>query len=1619
MSPDPLSRSVRLHFGLFAAAILATAVFKVNAAPPLIDIGFGRPGQPGDQIDRSPAEPCGIEVDFSSPLDRQQYGLDPDPSSSPRSGWASTTLINNGPVGNRVDLVFVGDGYTTSDLGSYATQINNVVTGFFAQEPFAAYAPYFNVHRVDVISNQSGVDEPDLGIFRDTALDMTFGSTPGNRFLSVNITKARNAATSAPDEDQILACANTTRYGGLAWFTLDIGTFPGGHALATEVALHEFGHSFGNVHDEYWTSGNTYSGGELSYANISIRYAATMQALQTKWFRWLELSNVDTFEGGMGSYQFGVHRPTNNSKMRSLSRPFEEVNVEQLVRLMYETVSPIDSATAASTEPYLAGTSFFVAPVQPNDHSLDVQWSIDGTPVPSATGTSFLPDYEALSDTVHTVSVTVVDNTSRVRDESIRATYMTATRSWTVHGGYPGAPSGLTATADSDSVFVDWNDNPEPDISLYKVYRAAAPGGPYGFVGSSVTSQFDDTSVTLGVTFYYVATAVAQGEESGFSNEDFGTPGVPPPAAPQNVVITTGEKQLMIDWNDNIEPNLAGYKLLRGLNPGGPYVQIHSGLLSSSAYLDTGLVNNTTYYYVVRARDTGGNESALSSEVAGTPVNLPPSAPTRLTAETRNRPVILQWNANPVRDINSYYVYFSDTPGGPYEEIDNDDTLSWLVTNLTNGLTYYFVIAAQDTAGLIGPYSAEVSATPVAGLAPQPPTGLVASPTNGGANLSWNPNAEPDLLEYVIYRGTSSGGPYVEQDRDDATAWGDGGLTNGVTYYYVVTAVNTGGNESGFSNEAAVTPIDNNPPANPTGLSGTPTDGGANLTWNANAEPDLREYVIYRGLASGGPYNEIDRKVGVGYSDTGLTNGVTYFYVVSAVDTSDNESGYSNEKAITPNFDPPPAAPQNLVAYPLNGGVFLDWDDNSEPDLDYYNTYFATASGGPYQEWDNDGPSEYTIHGLTNGTTYYFVVTAVDLAGHISAFSNEASATPVTDPPPLPPKNLTATAGPNRVTLDWFDNQDPDFDFFRVYRGSTAGGPYVQIAEPGVSAYVDNTVTGGQTYFYVVTAIDLAQQESAFSREASSTPIIPVPPPSNVNAVANVSSIRISWNAVNDPRVAGYGVYKSTASGGPYGSIASTQNTEHIDSNVVIGTTYFYVVTTIYDAQSESEYSVEASATMVDTTPPAAPTGLMATPGDGIVDLVWNANTEPDLDEYVVYRATAAGGPYSELARRSVVNYADTNVTNGVTYYYRVSAVDTNSNESALSTIATATPQGQPTGYRVQSGRVQVVGSTTDVTLTPVADMSRAFVLLSYGTGYTNGNTNANQVMVRGDLLDADTLRLYRGNSGNSSWVSWQVIECAGNEFTVYRGSGAFTNGQSVTSAAIGASVTPSNCLALVSADSNSNSRSYFNQAHLTARVDSATTVRVERAASGNSAVNYNWTVVAFDTSKIASFQRGTLSFSNPTDGAPATATISAVNPATSILLFQSRSTVNGEAYTSVAGRLASASSVQFYQYAGSSGTRTVEYAVIDFGSGCVAQRGQINNSGSTNWLTADAALTSVATSSTLHFVTLACDGTGTNYPRPYGTAAFTSPTNLRVERKRSGSRGYIEWQVLQLPAAN
>lgn len=350
-------------------------------------------------------------------------------------------VANQGIVDNRLDLVFVGDGYTAGEQGQFHTDVAGVLSSMYAYEPFTSYEPYFRVTEVEVISNESGVDnDPTQGINRDTALDMLYWCGGTERLLCVNVNKAYTAAAVAPDIDQVVALSNSSKYGGAGYSSSNLGTAAGQNSAAADIVIHELGHSLGDLADEYTYGGpTTYSGGEHNAVDLSI-YNRTEQIAQSrKWHYWMDANMggfdgpISTFEGG-GYSQFGIYRPSSNSMMRALGRPFSLVNAEQLLKEIYREVDPIDDGTPDGATVDRDGSAW-VLPMQPLDHDLMIYWYLDGTFQIGLFGQQNIEIASlGLDNDVHELRVVVVDETTWVRNEAMRASFMTEERTFLIDG---------------------------------------------------------------------------------------------------------------------------------------------------------------------------------------------------------------------------------------------------------------------------------------------------------------------------------------------------------------------------------------------------------------------------------------------------------------------------------------------------------------------------------------------------------------------------------------------------------------------------------------------------------------------------------------------------------------------------------------------------------------------------------------------------------------------------------------------------------------------------------------------------------------------------------------------------------------------------------------------------------------------------------------------------------------------------------------------------------------------------------------------------------------------------------------------------------------------------------
>jgi hypothetical protein len=178
---------------------------------------------------------------------------------------------------------------------------------------------------------------------------------------------------------------------------------------------------------------------------------------------------------------------------------------------------------------------------------------------------------------------------------------------------------------------------------------------------------------------------------------------------------------------------------------------------------------------------------------------------------------------------------------------------------------------------------------------PSVPVGLMATAGNAQVSLSWTASNGATL--YYVKRSATSGGPYAQISAPSATSYTDTGLTNGTTYFYVVSAYNSAGQSANSSEVSATPTAPSTPPSVPANLQATAGNAQVSLSWTASS--GATSYHLKRSTTSGSGYTQIAAPTATSYTDTGLTNGIAYFYVVSALNSA-GESANSTQATATP-----------------------------------------------------------------------------------------------------------------------------------------------------------------------------------------------------------------------------------------------------------------------------------------------------------------------------------------------------------------------------------------------------------------------------------------------------------------------------------------------------------------------------------------------------------------------------------------------------------------------------------------------------------------------------------------------------------------------------------------------
>jgi len=370
---DGKAAAVPFTAEIVVAAVNDTPELKVGVLPAALDSGASYPLQltatdvDGDALTFHNLNPAAFQIDFAqqpalltvlaaSEASTQPLMIevrDPQGAKAQYQQSVAVTLLNPTGMGrtlhgqvqsNRLNLVIVGDGFTANEQQKLRQAAFKFSQVFFASKEIGTHQAGWSVHVLDAHSPQSGADDPATNTTVDTLFDGNFGCAGVDRLYCVNENKVFNYVIQHyPQFDHVLVVGNSTKYGGaggrVATFTLNDS--------ATDVAIHELGHSFAGLADEYVDEAAApmylpfYC--ENCYANIT----KVTEPGQIKWRHWFKDPNniptqptqegVGLFEGAY-YHARGFYRPKNDSFMLSLGAPVGEVNGEAWVNALYQTI---------------------------------------------------------------------------------------------------------------------------------------------------------------------------------------------------------------------------------------------------------------------------------------------------------------------------------------------------------------------------------------------------------------------------------------------------------------------------------------------------------------------------------------------------------------------------------------------------------------------------------------------------------------------------------------------------------------------------------------------------------------------------------------------------------------------------------------------------------------------------------------------------------------------------------------------------------------------------------------------------------------------------------------------------------------------------------------------------------------------------------------------------------------------------------------------------------------------------------------------------------------------------------------------------------------------------------
>lgn len=415
------------------------------------------------------AQTAGTQVELAVGVHRQRFDLDAlarDAAELPLAAAAQqrpgpAKAAGTGPAANRVDILVLGDGYAEGEQEAFARHADLLEQSLLAVSPHKEYAAFVQFSRAFVPSAQSGADhppyqagctqtsccadpaaqgDPRAGQFVNTAFDARFCTAQSQRLLTINHSKVLAAASAYPDWDLVFVTVNDPVYGGSGG-SISVSS---AHEQAPKLVVHEFGHSFSGLADEYETPYPGFPACSDSGALPARCEANVSDVGVAGQVKWSLIPGTGLFEGAR--YQaVGMYRPVNNCLMRSLSAALCPVCRQEYVLTLYrggfgvpaagiDLIEPgSESPSPATTVRYRTGSSqrFRADLLRPTAQApLTVEWWLDGQRVASGAA-EFDFQQAAAEPATRQLELRVTDPAPLVHSAEAKP-LLTHSRRWTI-----------------------------------------------------------------------------------------------------------------------------------------------------------------------------------------------------------------------------------------------------------------------------------------------------------------------------------------------------------------------------------------------------------------------------------------------------------------------------------------------------------------------------------------------------------------------------------------------------------------------------------------------------------------------------------------------------------------------------------------------------------------------------------------------------------------------------------------------------------------------------------------------------------------------------------------------------------------------------------------------------------------------------------------------------------------------------------------------------------------------------------------------------------------------------------------------------------------------------------